>query len=588
MTHVLTDNIRNSYGAVINPPWREALVTDISHVWSRRIGRRAVMRGVGVGSIGLAGAALIGCGNGPSASAPAAGSAAGGAPGASNAPAAEKPQMSEAFVAVQTRDAPSLEPLDSNVYTIPERIGLVYPKLLYSALEDPKDPTSIKWVPSWATQSFEQADGGKTLTFKLKPGIKYQNIAPLNGREFTSADVKFSIDRYMKHPKSTFTNRFSDIDTIETPDKQTVVLKLKRPSRYLISSLAAETALLTPPEIENDYKTKVIGPGPYIHEKYLQGEGSTLSKNPDFIDAKNIWFNKFLFKVMPDAASRNAAMKTGQVDFGIGGLTQADLKGVEGPNVTQYPLLSSSGTNITWNLKNPKWADYRIRLAMSKAFDRQAYIDQTLQAQGRWSGIVQVDFGKWALSEAEVKAHNVQKFDVAEAKKLFDAAGGKPGMTVEYYYSSNGTTDGVQAQFLQKAWDTNLGIKMTPKTEDYSIYLPKAYLGGYADMCTTSYGIPNWMEHLFAPYLKGGNRNGSNFEDGEVTKMMDELKSTLDDREAVEKSKKIQLFIWEKHLPMTQRPTPTTTGVYNAKLRNFVTGNHPPGLEWTLPAWKTK
>ena len=148
MTYVLTDNGRNSYGAVIDSPWREATVTDISHVWSRTTGRRAVIRGVGVGSVGLAGAALIGCGSGPSASTPAGGSSAGGAPGASNAPAADKPQMSEAFVAVQTRDAPSLEPLDSNVYTIPERIGLVYPKLLYSALEDPKDPTSIKWVLS--------------------------------------------------------------------------------------------------------------------------------------------------------------------------------------------------------------------------------------------------------------------------------------------------------------------------------------------------------------------------------------------------------------------------------------------------------
>ena len=65
----------------------------------------------------------------------------------------------------------------------------------------------------------------------------------------------------MKHPKSTFGNRFSDISSIETPDKATVSFKLKAPSRYLVSSLAAETALLTPPEIENDYKTKVIGPG---------------------------------------------------------------------------------------------------------------------------------------------------------------------------------------------------------------------------------------------------------------------------------------------------------------------------------------
>ena len=52
--------------------------------------------------------------------------------------------MSESFVLVQTRDAVSLEPLDANVYTIPERIGLVYPRLLFSTLENPKDPMAFE------------------------------------------------------------------------------------------------------------------------------------------------------------------------------------------------------------------------------------------------------------------------------------------------------------------------------------------------------------------------------------------------------------------------------------------------------------
>ncbi len=122
---------------------------------------------------------------------------------------------------------------------------------------------------------------------------------------------------------------------------------------------------------------------------------------------------------------------------------------------------------------------------------------------------------------------------LAEAKKLFDAAGGKAGMTIEYWYNSNGTTDNVQLQLMAKQWEQNLGVKTTLKTEDYSIFLPKMYLGaagpggGYPDMNTTGYTIPNWHEHLFAPYLKGGNRNGSNFEDAEFTKMAADLKQTL-------------------------------------------------------------
>ncbi len=569
-------------------------MSDRGYWGSRSVSRRSLLRGAAVGGVGLAGAALIGCGS--SNSTPAAGGAGGGVAKSAETPSAEQPQMSESFVLVQTRDAVSLEPLDANVYTIPERIGLVYPRLLFSQLEDLKSPAAIKFIPSYVVQSMENADGGKTMTFKLKPGVKYQNIAPLNGREFTSADVKFSIERYMKHPKSTFGNRFSDINTIETPDKNTVVFKLKAPSRYLVSSLAAETALITPPEIEADYKSKAIGPGPYIHEQYLQGEGSTFKKNPDYIDAKNIWFNKYLVKVMTDAATRNAAMKTNQIDWiDSGALTPADVKTLEGPTVKTYENISSTTTNTTWNMTNPKFKDYRLRLAMSKAFDRQAYIDQTLQASGKWTGIVPVDFGKMAFTQDEIKANNVFKYDPAEAKKLFEAAGGKPGMAIEYYYNSNGTTDSVQLQLMSKQWEQNLGIKTTLKTEDYSIFLPKMYLGtkgpggGYAEMFTTTYGIPNWHEHLFAPYLPGGNRNGATFEDAEVTKALDDLKQTLDDNQAFEKSRKVQSLIWEKHLPMIQRPTPLSYSAYNAKLRNFpMPGNYPPGVEWMYNTWKGK
>ena len=168
-------------------------------------------------------------------------------------------------------------------------------------------------------------------------------------------------------------------------------------------------------------------------------------------------------------------------------------------------------------------------------------------------------------------------------------------MTIEYYYNSNGTTDSVQLQLMSKQWEQNLGIKTTLKTEDYSIFLPKMYLGtkgpggGYSEMFTTTYGIPNWHEHLFAPYLPGGNRNGATFEDAEVTKALDDLKQTLDDNQAFEKSRKIQSLIWEKHLPMIQRPTPLSYSAYNAKLRNFpMPGNYPPGVEWMYNTWKAK
>ena len=571
------------------------MTSDYSTFWRRRetTGRRTVLRGALVGGLGLAGAALVGCSS--SSGKPAATGAPAGAPGAAKT-GEEKPVVSDAFVAVQTRDAPSLEPLDVQVYTVAERIGLVYPRLVYTDLSNPKDQASVRFIPSYAVEGWELTNGGTTVTFKLTKGLKYQNIAPLNGRAFTSADVKYSVNRYMTHPRSTFQSRYDDVAAIETPDANTVVFKLKRPSRYFISALATESAFMTPPELGDGdaMKQTAIGPGPFIHKEYLQKEGSNLVKNPDFIHADKIYYNKFLFKVMTDAATRQAATKSGQVDFGIGGVAKAILPTVEGPNVTSYPVSSTSSASVAWNMKNPKFADIRLRMAMSKVINRQEYMDSILSGEAKFNGVVQVDFGRWALSEAENRKINAFTFDPAEAKKLWDAAGAPAGFKTEFYFWSVSPSGEIQATYYKDAWKKYLGIDTSLRTEDYSITVPTTYQGKYPEMSSLGFGVPNWMDHIILQYTVGGSRNGTHFgerndpNEAKAIEMIAQLRAALDDNVAEAKSKEIQHWITDKCLTNAQLPTATSIGVYNSKLRNFIPGGYPPGMEWMLGSWKAK
>ena len=74
-----------------------------------------------------------------------------------------------------------------------------------------------------------------TYVFKIKPGIKFQNIAPLNGRELTAADVKYSIERQSNQAgdeKGTYQHAYyfkDKLTSIETPDDHTVVFKTNAP-----------------------------------------------------------------------------------------------------------------------------------------------------------------------------------------------------------------------------------------------------------------------------------------------------------------------------------------------------------------------
>ena len=67
-----------------------------------------------------------------------------------------------------------------------------------------------------------------TWTFHLRPGVKFHDIAPTNGRDLTVEDIKYSILRSATDTSSQWRGGFVNLDTIEIPDKQTLVLKLKR------------------------------------------------------------------------------------------------------------------------------------------------------------------------------------------------------------------------------------------------------------------------------------------------------------------------------------------------------------------------
>ena len=68
----------------------------------------------------------------------------------------------------------------------------------------------------------------RVWTFKLRQGVKWHNVPPLNGREFVAADVKYCFEAYAKEGAQSFT--FQEIEGIETPDKYTVRVHLKTPN----------------------------------------------------------------------------------------------------------------------------------------------------------------------------------------------------------------------------------------------------------------------------------------------------------------------------------------------------------------------
>ena len=104
-------------------------------------------------------------------------------------------------------------------------IGLLGPKI-YDGLFDYDNDG--KMIPVLA-ESYEMSADGKTVTFKLRKGVKWHD-----GKPFTSADVQFSIMEVLKkvHPRGP--NTFKEVSSIDTPDAHTAIFNLDNPAPYMM------------------------------------------------------------------------------------------------------------------------------------------------------------------------------------------------------------------------------------------------------------------------------------------------------------------------------------------------------------------
>src|SRR5579885_2522245 len=136
-------------------------------------------------------------------------------------------------------DADTLDPEGQTTTTVANMVDYMFDSLVWYNDErsgvQPGQPQYTKVVSQLAT-SWTVSNDGLTYTFKLRQGVKFQD-----GTDFDAQAVKFNVERWLD-PAVRNPNRyyFTDIDPsrIETPDRYTVVLHLRRPSPTLLARMA--------------------------------------------------------------------------------------------------------------------------------------------------------------------------------------------------------------------------------------------------------------------------------------------------------------------------------------------------------------
>src|SRR5438552_4226028 len=145
-----------------------------------------------------------------------------------------------------------------------------------------KQESSDTIIPELA-EKWTSQDGGKSLVFFLRKDVKWHD-----GQPFTSKDVKHTFDTIRETPDITSKLRvnprklwYENVESIEAPDPQTVVFRLKRPQPSLLLMLASGYSPIYPAHVPiADLKTTCVGTGPYKLKDYRPGAFVEYVRNP--------------------------------------------------------------------------------------------------------------------------------------------------------------------------------------------------------------------------------------------------------------------------------------------------------------------
>ncbi|HVR50051.1 MAG TPA: ABC transporter substrate-binding protein, partial [Pseudorhodoferax sp.] len=168
-------------------------------------------------------------------------------------------------------------------------------------------------------QSWAFAPDGLSLTLNLRRNVKWHD-----GRDFTSADVAFSLLNIWQkfHPGGRLA--YASVTAVDTPDAHTAVLRFSRPTPYLLAFLNVYGAQVVPKHVyegtdllKNPANNAPIGTGPFRFKEWVRGSHIALERNPHYWRNGQPYLDGVVFKFIPEAAARAVALSGGEVQVAL-------------------------------------------------------------------------------------------------------------------------------------------------------------------------------------------------------------------------------------------------------------------------------
>jgi peptide/nickel transport system substrate-binding protein len=440
----------------------------------------------------------------------------------------------------------------------PQVGGLQIEALINQGIQDrliwkkPGDPT---YYPGLAT-SWDSTPDYTSYTLKLRTDVKFHDGTPFNADA-----VKFTFDRIVDPATKSggALVALGPYDSSTVVDDATITVKFKEPNGAFLNMCT--TVWLSPQsptaiqKYGQDYQDHLTGAGPFIVKEYVHNDHVRLVKNPDYAWGPSIFnhtgtalLDSIVFRLLPEDATRLAALKSGDVDL-IDRVAPEDLADLSADSA--YKTFSGATGGAPWILQlNTQLAptnDLAVRQAMMMTFDQAAIVDLLFK------GTLEPSYN---LLEPTMIGYNddtkaLFKVDPEGAKALLEQNGwtgsgtrqknGQP-LQVELDIVANFGMDDMSAALQSQMQAIGMDIKINSAEAAATFATINAGKAG-ASWVFYWWADPSGPFTAFFSTAHIGNGNGAMYSNPDVDKLLAEALATGDDAKRADLYNQAELII---------------------------------------------
>jgi peptide/nickel transport system substrate-binding protein len=422
-----------------------------------------------------------------------------------------------------------------------------------------------------------------TYIFKLRKGVRWHAKPPVNGRELTAEDVKYTYERFQTVKGNPNRIMLEQVQKIEALDRYTVKFTLTEPFAWLLDYLASTVMWVVPREAVETFgdlkrAEACIGTGPWMLERYEPNVRLTFVRNPQYFLPGLPYADGIEVTVDEDPSSRLAAWLAGAYDFApeYGQcVRRLDLDVVKRrkPALQTQDLIVLFGDVAMMKLDREPFKDVRARRAMAQALNWKEILEVSAWGQGHGvpNPAIPAALRDWSIpiDQLSPEGRRVYEQNIPEARRLLTEAGLAGGVKIPLDATPSWSPDYMDTlQVYMKSWKA-AGIETELKQKEFAAFMSSAIFGRFEKLAhTIRGGTPVADLTLYAAHIPGQPLNSSGVNDPKLTEMIRLQRRTYDTAKRRDIVYDIQRYLAEQ-VYYVYGPSVSAVSAWEPHIKNF-------------------